>query len=89
MFGWWRRSQRFKVVSGGALRVHSSELQQEEIMEWLLSEGFEYVRVATRPWEETLRNPTTGRFLEVSRIWNQDAWPMRTEHARALIWRYA
>ena len=93
---WWRRFgwrdcplREYTFVSGGVLRVPSAELQREGVVEWLESVGLRYVRVAARPWEESLRNPTTGRFLEVLNIWSQEAWPLGTEHARALIWRYA
>jgi hypothetical protein len=89
-WGWQNCPLReFSFVSGGILRVHSSELQREGVVDWLMSVGLTYVRVAARPWEESLRNPTTGRLLEVLRIWSRDAWPLRTEHSRALIWRYA
>jgi hypothetical protein len=94
---WWMRRwgwaecplQDYTFVNGGVLRVHSSELQREGVEEWLVSVGLPYVRVAARPWEESLRNPTTGRYLEVLDIWARGAWPLGTEPARGLIWRYA
>ncbi len=89
---WWRRDcplRNYTFVSGGVLRVHSSELQRKGVAEWLESMGLRYVRVAVRPWEESLRNPTTGTFLEVLGIWSQEAWPLGSPHAQALIGRYS
>jgi hypothetical protein len=91
-FGWWDcplREGQYTVLAGGVLLVHSSELQREGVVEWLQSVGLLYVRVARRPWEESLRNPTTGRYLEVLGIWARDAWPLGSPHAKWLIWRYA
>lgn len=93
---WWRRFgwrdcplREYTFVSGGVLRLPASELQREGVVEWLESVGMRYVRVAALPWEESLRNPAMGRYLEVLRVWSQEVWPLGTEHARALIWRYA
>ncbi len=96
---WWRRfgwrdcplqEGSYTFVTGGVLRVHSAELRREEVVRWLIEEArLPYVRVAGRPWEESLRNPTTGRFLEVLGIWSPDAWPLATDQADSLIWRSA
>ena len=93
---WWRHFEwrdcplrEYAFVSGGILRLPASELQREGVVEWLESVGMRYVRAAALPWEESLRNPAMGRYMEVLRVWSREVWPLGSSHARALIRRYA
>jgi hypothetical protein len=66
-------------------REWSQQLTKGRV-DWLISQGFQWVRVVPCPWAATLRTPTVGRRLEFSVGWQTGAVLVSTSQARRWMW---
>ena len=66
-------------------RTWSAELTVSRV-EDLVADGYQWVRVVSRPWRESLRTPTVGRRLEFSLLYQPGAVLVSTGVARRWMW---
>lgn len=62
--------------SDSVIYMVSTDMTREVVAQ-LLDEGYSWVRVPSRRWQDTLRDPAIGRVLEVLRYRDYGCWDLR------------
>ncbi len=65
--------------------IFSADLQNKEVYDQLLTDGFLWVRQKHRSFERLVRCPTVGRWLEISRMPQQFSVPIGSLKGQKLI----
>ncbi len=65
--------------------IFSGDLQNKEVYDYLVADGFTWVRQRHRPFDKLVRFPTIGRWLEISRMPQQHSVPIESLKGQKLI----
>jgi hypothetical protein len=72
----------------GMKLVLSTELQNREVYNSLIADGFTWIRQKHNThFDRIMRYPTVGKWLEVSRNWQLQAVPITSSKGQKLIYK--